>query len=94
MGLKYSSLKMKKFANVSVHLGVGGCLISVKQLKYIPRIKGTKYTEADMVCAIAFALFILWKNLVSKIRKFLNQLNMNGGGKGGEGFRLPDKCAC
>ena len=47
-----------------------------------------------MVCAIAFALFILWKNLVSKIRKFLNQLNMNGGGKGGEEFRLPDKCAC
>ena len=47
-----------------------------------------------MVCAIAFALFILWKNLVSKIRKFLNQLNMNGGGKEGEGFRLPDKCAC
>ena len=52
---------MKKDANVSVHLGVGGCLISVKQLKYIPRIKGTKYTEADIVCAIALALFILWK---------------------------------
>ena len=47
-----------------------------------------------MVCAIAFALFILWKNLVSKIRKFLNQLNMNGGGKEGEGIRLPDKCTC
>ena len=47
-----------------------------------------------MVCAIALALFILWKNLVSKRRKFLNQLNMNGGGKEGEGFRLPDKCAC
>ena len=30
---------MKKDANVSVHLGVGGCLISVKLLKYIPRIK-------------------------------------------------------
>ena len=52
---------MKNDANVSVHLGVGGCLISVKQLKYIPRIKGTKYTEAYMVCAIAIALFILWK---------------------------------
>ena len=50
---------MKNDANVSVHLGVGGCLISVKQLKYIPRIKGT---EADIVCAIALALFILWKN--------------------------------
>ena len=85
---------MKKFANVSVRLGVGGCLISVKLLKYIFLGSGTKYTEADMVCAIAFALFILWKNLVSKIRKFLNQLNMNGGGKGGEEFRLPDKCAC
>ena len=47
-----------------------------------------------MVCAIAFALFILWKNLVSKIRKFLNQLDMNGGGKEGEGIRLPDKCTC
>ena len=82
---------MKNDANVSVHLGVGGCLISMKQLKYIPRIKET---EADIVCAIALALFILWKNLVSKIRKFLNQLNMNEGGKGGEGFRLPDKCAC
>ena len=41
----------------------------MKQLKYIPRIKGTKYTEADIVCAIALALFILWKNLVSKIKK-------------------------
>ena len=47
-----------------------------------------------MVCAIALALFILWKNLVSKRRKFLNQLNMNGGGKEGEGIRLPDKSTC
>ena len=53
---------MKNDANVSVHLGVGGCLISMKQLKYIPRIKETKYTEADIVCAIALALCILWKN--------------------------------
>ena len=52
---------MKNDTNVSVHLGVGGCLISVKQLKYIPRIKGAKYTEAYMVCAIAIALSILWE---------------------------------
>ena len=57
---------MKNDANVSVHLGVGGCLISVKQLKYIPRIKETKYTEADIVCAIAFALFILWEKYFRK----------------------------
>ena len=91
IGPRYNLFELvKNDANVSVHLGVGGCLISVKLLKYIPRIKGTRYTEADMVCAIAFALFILWKNLVSKRRKFLNQLNMNGGGKEGEGIRLPE----
>jgi len=53
---------MKNGANVSVHLGMGGCLISMKRLKYIPRIKETEYTEADIVCAIALALFILWEN--------------------------------
>ena len=57
---------MKNDANASVHLGVGGCLISVKQLKYIPRIKETKYAEADIVCAIAFALFILWEKYFRK----------------------------
>ena len=57
---------MKNDANVSVHLGVGGCRISVKQLKYIPRIKETKYTEADIVCAIALALFILWEKYFRK----------------------------
>ena len=67
MGLKYSSFKINENdANVSVHLGVGGCLISVKQLKYIPRIKETKYTEADIVCAIALALFILWEKYFRK----------------------------
>ena len=52
---------MKNGANVSVHLGMGGCLVSMKRLKYIPRIKETEYTEADIVCAIALALFILWE---------------------------------
>ena len=67
MGLKYSSFKINENdANLSVHLGVGGCLISVKQLKYIPRIKETKYTEADIVCAIALALFILWEKYFRK----------------------------
>ena len=62
----------KNDANASVHLGVGGCLISVKQLRYIPRIKGTKYTEAYMVCAIAIALSILWEMQFRKKGKFLN----------------------
>ena len=52
---------MKNDASAFVHLGVGGCLISVKRLRYIPRIKGTKYTEAYIVCAIAIALSILWE---------------------------------
>ena len=52
---------MKNDASAFVHLGVGGCLISVKQLRYIPKIKETKYTEAYIVCAIAIALSILWE---------------------------------
>ena len=84
MGLKYSSFKINENdANVSVHLGVGGCLISVKQLKYIPRIKETKYTEADIVCAIALALFILWKKVVSKIRKIPELIGYERRRKGG-----------
>ena len=71
---------MKNDANVSVHLGVGGCLISVKQLKYIPRIKET---EADIVCAIALALFILLEKIVSKIRKIPELIGYERRRKGG-----------
>ena len=35
MGLKYSSLKMKKIANVSVHLGVGGLALLDAILIYL-----------------------------------------------------------
>ena len=73
---------------------MGGCLISVKQLRYIPRIKGT---EAYIVCAIVIALSILWEmQFRKKENSWINWI-WTRGGKEGEGIRLPDlydKCTC
>ena len=69
----------------------------MKRLRYIPRIKRTKYTEAYIVCAIAIALSILWEmQFQKKENSWINWI-WTGGGKEGEGIRLPDlydKCTC